>query len=48
MCSFNYITSWADGDIKIILELGDKIQKASNSFINKLENEFSTKNIRIA
>jgi hypothetical protein len=48
MCSFNYITSWADGDIKVVLKLGDKIQKSANSFINKLENEFSTKNIRIA
>ena len=48
MCSFNYITSWADEDIKVILELGDKIQKAANSFIKNLENEFSNKNIRIA
>ena len=48
MCSFNYITSWADGDIKVILELGDKIQKVANSFIKNLENEFSNKNIRIA
>lgn len=48
MCSFNYITSWSDGDIKTLLELGEKIQKASNSFIKNLENEFSNKNIRIA
>lgn len=48
MCSFNYITSWAEGDIKVILELGDKIQKVANSFIKNLENEFSNKNIRIA
>lgn len=48
MCSFNYITSWADGDIKVILELGDKIQKTANSFIKNLENEFLNKNIRIA
>lgn len=37
-CSFNYITSWADGDIKVILELGDKIQKTANQFIKQLEN----------
>lgn len=48
MCSFNYITSWSDGDIKVILELGDKIQKTANSFIKNLENEFLNKNIRIA
>ena len=35
-CSLNYITSWANGDIKVILELGDKIQKTANNFIKKL------------
>lgn len=48
MCSFNYITSWADGDIKIILDLGTKIQKTADAFINQLEEQFETKNIRIA
>ncbi len=48
MCSFNYITSWAKGDIKVILELGDKIQKTANSFIKSLEDEFTNNNIRIA
>ena len=33
-CSFNYITSWADGDIKVILELGDKIQKTLVRFFS--------------
>jgi hypothetical protein len=47
MCSFNYITAWAHGDVKVILELGDKIQKTANSFISRLENEFSNNNIRI-
>ena len=47
-CSFNYITSWADGDIKVILELGDKIQKTANNFIKKLESEYKSQNIRIA
>ena len=48
MCSFSYITSWAKGDTKNILELGDKIQKTANDFINKLETDFDNKNIRIA
>ena len=48
MCSFEYITSWADGDIKILLELGDKIQKCANSFIKKLEDYYNNGNIRIA
>jgi len=48
MCSFNYITGWADGDIKVILDLGTKIQKTADSFINQLEKEFENKNIRIA
>ena len=29
MCSFEYITSWTEGDTKILLELGDKIQKCA-------------------
>ncbi|MBO6232950.1 MAG: hypothetical protein J6I85_07055 [Clostridia bacterium] len=48
MCSFPYITSWAKGDIKIVLELGDKIQKTANDFIKKLTSEFENQNIRIA
>ena len=48
MCSFEYITSWADGDIKILLELGDKIQKCANSFIKKLEDYYNNGNMRIA
>jgi len=48
MCSFNYITSWAEGDIKIVLELGNKIQKTATDFIKKLETEFENKNIKIA
>lgn len=48
MCSFNYITAWADGDIKNILELGDKIQKSANDFIKKLEIEYESKNMRIS
>lgn len=47
-CSFNYITSYLNGDVKILLELGDKIQKSANDFISKLETEFDSKNIRVA
>ena len=47
-CSFNYITSWSGGDIKVILELGDKIQKTANNFIKSIESEFKNSNIRIA
>ena len=37
-CSFNYVTTWSDGDIKVVLELGEKIQKTANDFIKQLEN----------
>ena len=37
MCSFNYITAWAKGDPKVVLELGDKVQKCANEFIEKIE-----------
>lgn len=46
--SFNYITKYAKGDIKVILDLGSKIQKTADAFINKLEEEFKNENIRIA
>lgn len=48
MCSFNYITSWAKGDIKTIIQLGDKIQKCANDFIKKLETSYNNGNLRIA
>ena len=48
LCSFRYITSWVDGDIKILLELGDKIQKCANSFIKKLEEFYNNGNLQIA
>lgn len=48
MCSFEYITSWTEGDTKILLELGDKIQKCANSFIKNLEDYYNNGNIRIA
>lgn len=37
MCSFNYITAWSKGDPKVVLELGDKVQKCANEFIEKIE-----------
>ena len=46
--SFNYITNYANGDIKIVLDLGDKIKKTSDAFIKNLQDEFENKNIRIA
>lgn len=47
-CSFNYITYWSKGDIKVILELGDKIQKTANEFIKSLEEKFQNNNIKIS
>lgn len=37
-CSFNYIIKWAKGEPKTVIELGGKIQKCANEFIEKLEN----------
>lgn len=48
MCSFNYITKWAKGDIKLILELGSKIQKTSKDFIEKLEKQLNDNKLKIA
>ena len=36
-CSFNYIIKWANGDPKVVIDLGSKIQKYANEFIDKLE-----------
>lgn len=46
MCSFNYITSWAEGNIETILQLGDKIQKTANQFIKQIE-EYQKQNLKI-
>ena len=48
LCSFEYIASWVGEDTKIILELGDKIQKCANSFIKKLEEYYNNGNLQIA
>ena len=48
LCSFEYIASWVGTDTKIILELGDKIQKCANSFIKNLEKHYNDGNLQIA
>ena len=37
MCSFSYIIRWAEGDPKLVIDLGTKIRKCANDFIKKLE-----------
>lgn len=37
LCSFNYITKWANGDPKMVLDLRNKIQKCANQFIKQIE-----------
>ena len=36
-CSFRYIIKWAKGEPKKVIELGNKIQKCSNKFIEDIE-----------
>ena len=36
-CSFDYITTWAKGDPKTVIELGTKIMKCANKFIKDIE-----------
>lgn len=38
LCSFNYITKWANGDPKIVIDLGNKVQKCAKKFIEEIEN----------
>lgn len=47
LCSFNYITKWAKGDPKIVLDLGSKIQKCANQFIKNIE-KFEMQEIKLA
>lgn len=47
LCSFNYITKWANGDSKVVLDLGSKIQKCANQFIKNIE-EFEMQEIKLA
>lgn len=46
-CSFNYITQWAKGEPKVVLDLGNKIQKCANKFIKEIEN-FEVQEIELA
>lgn len=46
-CSFNYIVKWAKGEPKTVIELGGKIQKCANEFIEKLE-KFEMQDIELA
>ena len=46
-CSFNYIIKWAKGETKTVLELGGKIQKCANEFIENLEN-FEMQELQLA
>lgn len=45
-CSFNYITGYANGNVKVMLDLGDKIQKTANQFIKQIE-EYQNQNLKI-
>ena len=36
-CSFNYIIKWSNGEPKTVIDLGSKIQKCANQYIEKLE-----------
>lgn len=47
LCSFNYITKWAKGDPKVVLDLGSKIQKCANQFIQNIE-KFEMQEIELA
>ena len=42
MCSFNYITQYAKGNPKILIDLGTKIKKCASEFIKDIE-EFEVK-----
>ena len=46
-CSFNYIIKWAKGEPKTVIDLGGKIQKCANEFIEKLE-KFEMQDIELA
>lgn len=46
-CSFNYIIGWAHGEPEKVIELGSKIQKCANEFIDKLES-FNVQELQLA
>lgn len=45
-CSFNYIIKWAKGDPKLVIDLGNKIQKCANQFIEKIE-KYETQELKL-
>ena len=47
VCSFNYITKWAEGDPIIVIDLGSKIQKCAKQFISKIE-KFEMQELEVA
>ena len=48
-CSFNYITKWSKGEPKVVIDLGTKIQKCANQYIEKLEKfEMQEQKIKLA
>lgn len=47
LCSFNYILKWANGETQTVIELGTKIQKCANQFIDRLE-KFEMQELKLA
>ena len=46
-CSFNYIAQWAKGEPKTVIDLGNKIQKCANQFIDRIE-KFEMQELKLA
>lgn len=46
--SFSYITKWSKGDTKKLLELGTKIQKASDELIDKIDKQIKNEDKQVA
>lgn len=47
-CSFSYIATWAEGDTKKLLKLGEKIQDASDKLINRIEEHLKIEDKQVA
>ena len=47
ICSLNYITKWSNGDSKVVIELGTKVQKCANKFIKDIE-KFEMQELELA
>lgn len=46
--SFSYITKWSEGDNKKLIEIGSKIQDASDKFIERIESYLQDKEEKVA